>query len=253
MFFIYTIYDYVLGEKEISATLKDDMETKPYTLQIVTQARRFLGLPFGGGLVKMSRVYDVRGNLINTTRYSKDLKATIKAFKKECPIPFFKLWKGFVFVAAAVAISSLIFSIKTNIERNNSQEKIAHTVEKLTHIKTGQLYAVSYFANVDGQSINGLPEGWLRVVQVVGDTIFAQRSKQKIDASPLFAIDKLLPILPQTEEEWEPAIERFDYQILRSHIENPSPRGRFDLLYVEPDRKKYDGVVLTIHEALSMP
>lgn len=60
MFFVYTMYDYLLGEIEISATLKDDPDPKPYTLQIVTQARKFIGLPFGGGLVKMSLLYHSR-------------------------------------------------------------------------------------------------------------------------------------------------------------------------------------------------
>lgn len=91
MFFIYTVYDYFLGEKEVTATLKNDVDPKPYTLRIITPARKFIGMPFGGVLVKISRLYDAHGDLIHARKYSQQLKDQVKAFKKELAIPYFKI------------------------------------------------------------------------------------------------------------------------------------------------------------------
>ena len=70
MFFIFSIYDFVLAEKTVTATLKKENAPRNFTLQIITPARRFIGLPFGGGFVKLSRLYDEQGKLIHARNYS---------------------------------------------------------------------------------------------------------------------------------------------------------------------------------------
>jgi len=170
MFFIYSVYELNLGEKEINATLKDEPDAKPYTLRIITPGRRFIGMPFGGGLVKISRLYDANGALISPRKYSKALKSQIKEFKKECPIPYFKLWKGFIYVCIALVIGSVIFGIKNKIGNGQREKQTELTVNQLSTIKAGQLYGVSFFTDINGDNIDGLPEGWIKIVKVEGDT-----------------------------------------------------------------------------------
>lgn len=250
MIFIYSVYEYILGEKEITATLKDEVDFKPYTLRIITPARRFIGMPFGGGLVKISRLYDANGNLIKTRKYSNELKDQIKDFKQECPIPYFKLWKGFVFVFVALIIGSIIYGIKNKIENGQRTEQTTLTVNQLSVIKAGDLYGVSFFTDVTGNNIDGLPEGWIRIVKIEGNSIFAQRSKETVPVKPVFDMDHIMPILPKTESDWEPTVEKFDYDLLASQIQESSGKSSFDLMYVDSEREKYNGVVLSIKGVL---
>ncbi|GAA4786490.1 hypothetical protein GCM10023231_13130 [Olivibacter ginsenosidimutans] len=251
MLFIYSVYEHLLGEKEIQATLKDEVEPKSYTLRIVTQARRFIGLPFGGGLVKLSRLYDTHGQLISPRKYSASLKSQIKEFKKECPIPYFKLWKGFVYVLVALGVGSLIFGINNKITSSHRENQAAFTQHQLSAIAAGQRYGVTFFTDVQGNNIDGLPEGWIKIVKVEGDTVFAQRGKKTVPLKSVFDIDHIRPILPASDSDWEETVERFDYQLLKAEVAKSSTRGSFDLLYVAPDKEKYSGVVLSIKGALN--
>lgn len=246
MIFIYHTYEYLLKSKEITATLKDDAQEKNYTLNIVTIARDFLLMPFGGGLVKISRLYDAQGNLIKSSRYSKELKAQIKEIKKESPVPYFRLWKGFLFVLIALVIASAIMGIKNKIDSNDRAETAAQMIEELTNIHPGQIFAASFFTDIEGNNINGLPEGWVRVMKLENDVLFLQRSKQTVTPAGLFDLEHLIPILPNTEEEWAPVAERFDYSLIKQQLEESPKRSRIDASYIEQDYEKYRGVVITI-------
>ncbi len=249
MLFIYSVYEHLIKSKDITASLKNEPEPQQFTLNIITPAREFLGLPFGGGLVKLSRLYDQQGNLINTTRYSPELKKQIKEFKKECPIPYFRLWKGFIFVAIALAVGSIIYGVKNKIESDSRAEKTAYMVERLNHIENGQLYGASFFIDSKGNNIDGLPEGWIKIIKVEGDTIFLQRSKQTIPTSGLFTLENIVPILPQSKQEWDPTIEKLNYNSIRSQMAESPARGSVDALYIGTDLEKYNGVVLSIKAA----
>lgn len=197
------------------------------------------------------RCYTIHGKLIPRSKYSSELKQRIKSFKKECPIPHYQLWKGFIYVLVAILLASAIFAVKNRIESNTREKGITAMISKLSQIEVGQLYAVSFFSNLAGQSINGLPEGWIRVVKVEEDVIFAQRSKRTNPVSPIFDMDKLIPILPQGEQDWETAVEKFDYKLLSKQLAEPVTSGRFDLLYAPEDREIYSGVVLSIKGVLA--
>lgn len=246
MFFIYRTYEYLLNSKEVKTTLKNESDAKTYTLNIVTIARDFLFMPFGGGLVKISRLYDGEGNLIKSSRYSKELKAQIKEIKKESPIPYFRLWKGFLFVLIALVITSAIMGIKNKIDANDRAETAAQMIVELTNIHPGQIFAASFFTDIEGNNINGLPEGWVRVVKLDKDVLFLQRSKQTVTTAGLFDLEHLVPILPNTEEDWEPVAERFDYRLIKQQLEESPKKSRIDASYIEEDHEKYRGVVIAI-------
>lgn len=245
MLFIYSIYDFVLAEKTVTTTLKNDSSARTFTLQIITPARKFLGLPFGGGLVKISRLYDGRGQLIHARNYSDELKAEIKTLKKAYSIPYFQLWKGFVFVFAAILIWAGIYGVKNKIagqQRENETEKL---FSNLQHLEAGQLYGVTFFTNSNGGNINGLPSGWIKINKIVADTIFIQRSKQLETNKALFEMDNISSIKPKSETDWEEKIERMNYKLFLEQLKEPNKKG-VDLIYIGPDHDNYSGVIFTI-------
>ncbi|WP_437922219.1 hypothetical protein [Sphingobacterium sp. LRF_L2] len=250
MIFFYSIYDHVLGEIEISATLKDDEILRPYTLRIVTPAVRFFWLPLGGGLLKIPILYDSNGIVVKRKRYSESLKQRISEFKRECVIPHFKLWRGSLFVVLTIVIAAGVVGLKNKIDVGNQLEKTAYMVDKLSNIDSGQLYAVSFFCDVDGNSINGLPEGWIRIVGRDADTLFVQRSVKTVPLKPVFDIEHVMPILPKRESDWESTVEKLDYRLMKPKLKSSLASRGVDVLYVEADRGKYQGVVLSINAAL---
>jgi len=245
MLFIYTIYDFVLAEKTITTTLKNESVPKNFTLQIITPARKFIGLPFGGGFVKLSRLYDEHGKLIHARNYSDELKAEIKVFKKDYPIPYFQLWKGFFIIALVLVIGSIIYGIKNKIgnqQRENETEKLFNNLQQL---KEGQRYGAEFFTNSNGDNIDGLPAGWIKINKIVGDTLFIQRSKKLETASALFDMDKISSIKPQSDSDWEEKIEKMNYRLFSDQLKEPNKKS-VDLLYIGNDREKYSGIILTI-------
>lgn len=245
MIFFYTTYELVLAEKKVTTTLKKESAPRNFTLQIITPAREFLGMPFGGGLVKMSRLYDQHGRLIHASNYSQELKSEIKHFKKDYPIPYFKLWKGFVFVCAAVLIGAAVYGIKHKIDHQQRQHDVAHMMDKLQNIQAGQRYGATFFTDQYGNSIQGVPAGWIKIDQIVGDTLYIQRSKKLDESVIVFAMDKIASFKPKSAAAWEEKIEKMDYKLLLEQLKKPHVKN-VDLLYIGADRAKYTGVILTI-------
>lgn len=244
MFFIYTLHDYVLGEKSITTTLKKDPIPKNYTLQIITPARSFFGAPIGGGLVKLSRLYNEEGKLIHARHYSDALKAEVKSYKKNFTIPYFKLWKGLIYFTAAAFIGGVIYAGKLKMDNIQSANDTATLVDKLQQLQVGQQYGVSLFTNLAGEN-QSLEEAWIKINKIEGDTLFVQRSKQTRDVTGLFDMAKLEPIKPQTEQEWEETIEHVNYPRLKTQLEE-SGKSSFDLQYIGDDTKRYSGIVFSI-------
>lgn len=242
--FIYTLYDYVLGEKIITATLKKDPTPRRYTLQITTPARRFIYMPFGGGLVKISRLYDEQGKLIHARHYSDELKAEIKEYKKNFSIPYFQLWKGLIYFAVVTLIASVIYIGKLKFESNERANDATALTEKLQQLQVGQVYGVSLFTNLAGEN-QSLQEAWIKINKIEGDTVFIQRSKQTREVTGLFDIKKLEAIKPQAESDWESTVERVNYPRLKDQFEQKG-KSSFDLMYIGDDKNRYNGVVFTI-------
>ncbi|MDM1296226.1 hypothetical protein HX021_18230 [Sphingobacterium sp. N143] len=245
MLFIYSIYDFVLAEKPVITTLKKESSPKHFTLQIITPARKFLGLPFGGGFVKLSRLYDETGKLIHARNYSDELKTEIKAFKKDYDIPYFQLWKGFLFVFAAILVWAAIYGIKNKIGNQTRENETARMIENLQHLKPGQLYGATFFTDHEGNSINGVPAGWIKIDKIVGDTVFVQRSKKIEDSAAVFDMDNIAAIKPQSPEEWEDKIEKMDYKLLTEQLQEANKKS-VDVVYIGQDHEKYAGVIFTI-------
>jgi len=242
--FIYTLYDYVLGEKIITATLKKDPTPRRYTLQITTPARSFIYLPIGGGFVKISRLYNEEGKLIHARHYSDELKAEIKEYKKNFSIPYFQLWKGLIYFSAIALIGGVIFAGKLKFENSQRANETAALTEKLQHLQPGQLYGVSLYTNLKGEN-QSLQEAWIKINRIEGDTLFIQRSKQTREVTGLFDMKQLEPLKPQTDSDWESTIERVNYPSLKAQFEQKD-KSSFDLLYIGDDRSTYGGVVFAI-------
>lgn len=245
MLFIYSIYDFVLTEKTITTTLKNENESRNFTLQIITPARRFLGMPFGGGMVKISRLYDEQGTLIHARRYPDELKAEIKSLKKEHPIPYFQLWKGFLLVFAGILIWAAIYGIKNKISDQHRQQETVRLFEQLQHLDAGQLYAAEFFTNSNAESIDGVPGGWIKINKIAGDTIFVQRSKKLDTEHALFDMAHMAAIKPQAATDWEEKIEKIDLKLLQDQLQEAN-RKSVDLFYIGPDHDKYSGVICTV-------
>lgn len=245
MIFFYTTYELVLAEKKVTTTLKKESAPRNFTLQIITPAREFLGMPFGGGLVKMSRLYDQHGRLVHASNYSKELKSDIKNLKKDYPIPYFKLWKGFIFVCVAVLLAAAVYGIKRKIDNQERQSDVAHMIEKLQNIQAGQLYGATFFADEYGNSIQGVPAGWIKINKIVGDTIYIQRSKKLDDSVIVFDMDKIASVKPKSAADWEEKVEKMDYKLFVEQLNKPNVKN-IDLLYIGADREKYSGVIFTI-------
>lgn len=248
MIFFYQMYDYVLGEKEIIATLKNETHTQRFKLQIITPARKFLYMSYGGGLVKISRLYDVNGQLIHARNYSDEIKNEVKNFKRQLKIPYFQLWKGFWYTFVVLIIAAIIFSIKNKIQTNDLKDQSAHLTEQLQALKPGQLYGVTNFTNAEGNSVDGLPESWIKIVKIDQDTVFIQRSKQTVPLKAMFELSHISSIKPKNESEWEPNIEKISFPSLKSQL-SESGKMSYDALYIGDDKEKYSGVVFTFKGA----
>lgn len=244
MLFIYTLYDYVLGEKTITATLKKDPTPRTYTLQIITPARSFIGAPIGGGFVKLSRLYTEDGKLIHARHYSDALKAEVKAYKKNFSIPYFHLWKGILYFTAIALIGGIIYAGKIKFERQQQANETAVLVDKLQRLQVRQQYGVSLFTNLEGEN-KSLQEAWIRIHKIEGDTLFIQRSKETRDVTGLFDMAKLQPLKPKTEEGWETTIERVNYPNLKTQLQEKD-KSSFDLQYIGADLNRYTGIVFSI-------
>lgn len=244
MFFIYTLYDYVLGEKKITTTLKKDPTARNYTLQIITPARSFLGAPVGGGFVKLSRLYTEEGKLIHARHYSDELKAEVKAYKKNFSIPYFHIWKGFIYFTLAALIGGIIYAGKLKYDRLQSANSTAALVDKLQQLQPGQQYGVSLYTNLEGEN-QSLQEAWIKINKIEADTVFIQRSKQTREVTGLFDMTKLAPIKPNNEQEWETTIERVNYPRLKEQLEEKD-KSSFDLQYIGDDLNRYRGIVFSI-------
>lgn len=245
MFFIYEAYDLTLGEKIITSTLKDDPQPRQFTLRIYTPGVKFLWLPMGGGLVKMSHVYTRENEVIHPRKYSKELKEEVKAFKKTLPIPYLKIWKGYLIIAALIAVLFVGSSIYRNVEQKDQANKTAKLYNELHHIAPGQLYGAVFFTDANRQQVNGLPEGWIKVEKIEGDTLFIRRSRKVQPLTPVFDIANIAAIKPASEADWETETEKIDYRLMQKAMEQENSRG-IDLQYTGSDKEKYRGAVLTI-------
>ncbi|WP_313529901.1 hypothetical protein [Sphingobacterium multivorum] len=245
MFFIYSIYDFVLAEKSVTTTLKKENAPRTFTLQIITPARRFIGLPFGGGFVKLSRLYDEHGKLIHARNYSDELKAEIKSFKSQYSIPYFQLWKGFLIVAAAILIWAVIYGVKNKLGNQQREKEVGQMIDQLKQLKAGQLYGATFFTDQEGNSIDGLPAGWIKIDKIIGDTVFIHRSKQLDTSSALFDMKNIASFKPQSTHEWQEKTEKMDFNLLKKQLQDAATK-KVDLLYIGKDHDTYSGVILTI-------
>ncbi|VTR28912.1 Uncharacterised protein [Sphingobacterium thalpophilum] len=245
MLFIYSIYDFVLAEKKITTTLKQENESRNFTLQIITPARKFIGMPFGGGMVKISRLYDEHGKLIHARRYSDELKAEIKSFKKEHAIPYFQLWKGFLLVFAGILIWAAIYGVKNKMANQQRKQETVRLFEQLQHLSAGQLYAATFFTNSNAEGIDGVPAGWIKINKIAGDTLFVQRSKKLDTEHALFDMAHMASIKPQAVSDWNEKIEKIDLKLLRDQLQETNKKS-VDLIYIGPDHDKYSGVICTV-------
>src|SRR5690606_28785265 len=178
MIFFYTRYEYVLGQKSFNSTLKNNEKSEVFDLYIITPAVKFLGLPIGGGLVNMSRLYRQNGELIHARYYSPEIKQEVKALKKTTKIPYLKLWMGYLIIIGIALIGSIIYGIKMNNDNSKYNDAIQKMTNSLKQIQVGQLYGVSFFTDENGNNLDGLPAGWIRVEKIEGDTLFVRRSVQ---------------------------------------------------------------------------
>ena len=243
MLFIYTRYEYVLGSKNITATLKNETIPQNFNLSIITPATKFLGFPVGGGLVKMSRLVNQYGQVIHARNYSPEIKEEVKKFKKTLEIPYFKLWKGYLIIASIAIIGSIIYGIKLNMDGKkyrNEKESLAKSAQQL---QAGQLYGASFFTDAEGNNIQGLPAGWVKILKIEGDTIFVQRSK-KISDRAMFEMKDLESIKPTSDEDWNNRVEKMNYTLFKEAVNNKN-LSSIDLSYIGADHDKYSGVIMS--------
>ena len=245
MIFFYTRYEYILTKKVLTTTLKNSDASDTFELYIVTPATKFLGLPIGGGLVKMSRLYSKEGKLIHARNYSPELKQEIKALKKTVQIPYFKLWKGYLIMLSIAVIGSVIYGIKMKRDAAEYNDEIEKMTSAIQNLKPGQLYGVSFFTDENGNSTDGLPSGWIRIEKVEGDTLFVRRSLHNLTGKALFKMGDIANIKPTDEDGWNSKVECINYSLLKEDLKEENKK-RFDLLYIGADYEKYRGVIMTI-------
>lgn len=245
MLFFYTRYEYILTKKVLTATLKGNEEVDTFDLYIVTPATKFLGLPIGGGLVKMSRLYTKDDQLVHARHYSPELKQEVKELKKTVKIPYFKLWKGYLIMLSVAVIGSLLYGIKMKRDAAKYNGEIEDMITAIHNLKVGQLYGVSFFTDDEGNNINGLPSGWIRIEKIEGDTVFIRRSSRILTDKALFTMADIAAIKPASEDDWNSKVEKMNYALLKEDLEAEGKK-RFDLLYIGADYEKYPGVIMTI-------
>lgn len=244
MLFFYTRYEYVLGSKNITATLKEKTQSENFNLHIITPAVKFLGLPIGGGLVKMSRLVNGNGEVIHARNYSQEIKEEVKRFKKTLTIPYFKLWKGYLIMLAIATTGSVIYGIKLNNEGKKYRGEKENLAKAVQHIKAGQMYGANFFTDAEGNSINGVPGGWVKIDKIEGDTVFVKRSRKMLER-PLFKMEDLESIKPSSENDWDEHVEKMDYRLLKEEALKDNFSGA-DMQYIGADHEKYSGVILTL-------
>lgn len=240
----FTFYDYVLGEKQVTTTTKKEAQPQVYTLQIITPARRFLALNFGGGLVKLSRLYNAEGKYIHPREYSPELVQEVKKYKKEFSIPYFKLWKGMIFALIIILIMAAVMALVNKVDLAKREGQTARLINHLQQLAPGQLYGVSFFTDESGVALEEMADGWVKINRIEGDTLFIQRSKQIDKTHALFNIEALQEIKPQTAEEWQEKEEKMNLGLLKKSLEQPTS-NRFDVLYIGEDYANYRGVIFT--------
>ncbi|MFZ4860760.1 hypothetical protein ACL9RF_01100 [Sphingobacterium sp. Mn56C] len=248
MIFFYTRYDYTLGQKRITGVLKNKELPEQLDLYMVTPGIKYFGLPVGGGFVKMSRLYNANGDLIPVTDYSPEIKETVKAFKSSVSIPYFQLWKGYLSLLVIALVGAVIYAIKTGQDGKQYKNDIQNMTTALQQIHAGQLYGVTFFTDAEGNSIEGLPAGWIRVNKVDADTLFIQRSVATARSKVIFKMDDIASIKPETDSDWNPKIEKINYSSLKKSLQEEGKK-RFDLLYIGSDYENYRGVIMSINAA----
>ncbi|GGE96558.1 hypothetical protein SAMN05443634_110137 [Chishuiella changwenlii] len=248
MIFFYTQYEHILGRKFITGTLKKENQPQQFELYIITPGTKFLGLPMGGGLVKLSRLYTMNGELIHARNYSPEIKNEVKKLKKTLKIPYFKLWKGYLIILAIVSVAAVIFAINNKIKANKYNDQTTHLNEALNNLKAGQLYGATFFTDAEGNSINGLPQGWIKIEKIEGDTIFVKRSLKTETDKALFEMENISKFKPTTENEWNSHVEKINYPLLKKGLQEKD-NDRFDLLYIGKDNEKYSGVTISLKGA----
>lgn len=246
MLFFYTRYEYVLGNKVVSATLKNQAHSETYDLEIITPAIKFFWfLPMGGGLVKISRLYNAQGELLHAKNYSSELKNEIKQFKKTLKVPYLKLWSGYLILLSIALIGSVIYGMKMKKDATKFNEQTERLTQSLQNLQKGQCYAASFFTDENGNQINGLPAGWIRIERIDGDTIFVKRSLEVAYDKALFKMEDLTPIKPTTDAEWNPKTEKLNYSLLKNDL-TEEDKKQFNLMYIGSDHEKYQGVIMTL-------
>lgn len=251
MIFFYTRYELPLAQKFITGKLKNDTEEQNFELYIITLGTKFLGLSMGGGLVKISRLYNSKGELIHARKYSPEIKKEVKQLKKTCKIPYFRLWKGYLIIATLTLIAAIIFGINRKIESKAYSDQNEKLNTALHNLKAGQLYGATFFTDEEGNSINGLPQGWVKIEKIEGDTIFMKRSINVVNDKALFKMEDIESIKPVSENDWNPKVEKINYSLLKDKLadENNTSNDRYDLTYIGADHDKYSGVTISLKGA----
>ena len=245
MIFIYTTYEYLLGEKKVTATTKKQASPASYTLRIFTPARKFLGLPFGGGIVKVSKLIGGDGKVIHARYYSDELKQEVRKFKQELSIPYFQLWKGFLFLALALVIGSVIYSMRNKVASQHREADAHHMIENLQNLEAGQLYGASFFTDENGKQLPELSDGWIKVSRVKADTLFVQRSKILMPSGPVFSLEAIDQFKPVNASGLNPKEEKISLPLIRERLKDQSIQ-KVDAMYIGEDHDNYGGVVFTI-------
>src|SRR5690606_41428866 len=111
------------------------------------------------------------GKVIHARNYRDDLKAEVKALKKDCRVPYLKLWKGYLILAAVILVAAVIFNLKNKADNAKNEVAAAHLMEQLHGLKEGQLYGATFFTDADANHLDGLADGWVRINKIVSDTI----------------------------------------------------------------------------------
>ena len=248
MFLVYGLYDYVLGEKWVDTQLTNEPQPSQYQIKIVVPARTFIGLPFGGGFMKVARVYDKNGQTVRSKYYSEELKEEISRFKQTFTIPYFQLWKGMLYAVVAIAVVGVFMHFKNRAKMNELGDQQVNMKAQLTQVKEGQRYGVVFFTDKDGNSVDGLPEGWILIHKIEGDTLFVRRSKQTVPLHAVFEMKNIEPIKPASDGEWESRIEKVNYSSLKQQLDRPEKK-RYDASYIGSDKEKYSGVCFTLQGA----
>lgn len=248
MIFFYTLYDYKLQQKSIQAPLKKSTESENFELLIITPAIKFLGLPMGGGLVKISRLYRENGELVHARHYSPEIKQEVKELKKISKVPYLKIWKGYLILISIAILGSIIYGLKRNMDNKKYNEQLGQLTENLKQVKAGDKFGVSFYTDENGNHLGSLTAGWILVEKVEGDTLFVRRSIQDDPKAILFKKEDMEKIKPTSIDQWNSKVEKIDLPLLKSQLEE-TDRKRYDAFYIGQDHENYGGVIMSIQMA----